>query len=77
VVRKRKTKKATSEVADVGEEEVPTEEAVGGTQESEFVVSKTKPKPKAKPKKDVISPGVGENVVDEEVGDDGGTEEET
>ncbi|GAB2299584.1 hypothetical protein Dimus_033647 [Dionaea muscipula] len=45
-----------SEVADVGEEEAPTEGAVSGTQESEVVVSKRKPKPKAKrKKKDVVA----------------------
>ncbi|GAB2278741.1 hypothetical protein Dimus_013417, partial [Dionaea muscipula] len=72
VVMTKRTKKATSEVADVGEEEeAPTEEAVGGTQESEVVVSRTKPKLKAKPKKkDVVSLAVGENVVGEKEGDE-------
>ncbi|GAB2278721.1 hypothetical protein Dimus_013396, partial [Dionaea muscipula] len=58
----------------VGEEkEAPTEGTVGGTQESEAVVSKNKPKPKAKPKKkDVVSPAIGENIVGEEEGDDEG-----
>ncbi|GAB2268608.1 hypothetical protein Dimus_003563, partial [Dionaea muscipula] len=73
VVRTKRTKKATSEVADVGEEEAPTEGTVGGTQETEVVASKSKPKPKIKPKKKaVISPVVGGNVVGEVEGDDEG-----
>ncbi|GAB2292602.1 hypothetical protein Dimus_026839, partial [Dionaea muscipula] len=73
VVRTRKIKKATSEVADVGEEETLTEGTTGGTLESEALASKAKPKPKTKPKKKVmISPGVGENIVGEEEGDDEG-----
>ncbi|GAB2288018.1 hypothetical protein Dimus_022364 [Dionaea muscipula] len=71
VVRIKRTKKSTSEVADVGEEEVPTTGTLGGTQESEVVVSKAKPRSKAKPKKkDVAIPAVGENIVEEEVGGD-------
>ncbi|GAB2279147.1 hypothetical protein Dimus_013802 [Dionaea muscipula] len=58
------------EVADVDEEEGPTEGIVGGTQESEDVASNTKSKPKAKPKKKVVvSPAVRENVVGEVEGD--------
>ncbi|GAB2297612.1 hypothetical protein Dimus_031704 [Dionaea muscipula] len=54
-------------------EEAPTEGTVDGTQERKVVALKTKPKAKAKPKKkDVVSPGVGENVVKEEARDDEG-----
>ncbi|GAB2283836.1 hypothetical protein Dimus_018323, partial [Dionaea muscipula] len=76
VVRTRKTKKATFEVADVGEEEAPTDGTVSGTQESEVVASKSKSKPKAEPRpnKDVVSPTVEENKVDAEAGDDGGSQ---
>ncbi|GAB2267924.1 hypothetical protein Dimus_002900 [Dionaea muscipula] len=67
IIRTRKTKKAASKVAVVGDEEVPTEGTVGGTQESQTVATKRKSKPKTKPrpqKKDVISPAVGENEVE-------------
>ncbi|GAB2289885.1 hypothetical protein Dimus_024186, partial [Dionaea muscipula] len=73
VARTRKAEESHVRGGGRGEEEAPTEEAVGGTQESEAVASKSKPKPKAKPKKKVVvSPAVGENVLDEEEGEDDG-----
>ncbi|GAB2281224.1 hypothetical protein Dimus_015830 [Dionaea muscipula] len=74
VVRTRRTKKDTPKVVDVGDKkEAPTEGTVGGTPESEVVASKDKPKPKAKPKKMVmVSPAIGENVLEEEEARDDG-----
>ncbi|GAB2302827.1 hypothetical protein Dimus_036822 [Dionaea muscipula] len=84
VIRTKKTKKATSEVAVVSDEEFPTDGTVGDTQESEAVASKSKPKRATKPKKkDVISPIVGENEMDleavdgEETQSDKAVEDET
>ncbi|GAB2278890.1 hypothetical protein Dimus_013564 [Dionaea muscipula] len=69
VIRTKKTKKATSEVEVVGDEEVPPDGTVNGTQKSDVVASKSKPKRSTRPKKkDVISPVVEENEVDVEAG---------
>ncbi|GAB2266095.1 hypothetical protein Dimus_001122, partial [Dionaea muscipula] len=48
--------------------EVSAEGTVGATQESEVVAAKgnSKPRPQRRRKKDVISPTVGENLVDED-----------
>ncbi|GAB2265543.1 hypothetical protein Dimus_000590, partial [Dionaea muscipula] len=60
----------TIDVVAVGGDKIPIEGTVGGTQESEVVVSKGKTKPKSQPKKkDIISPAVGENEVEVETGD--------
>ncbi|GAB2273521.1 hypothetical protein Dimus_008313, partial [Dionaea muscipula] len=67
---------ATTAMADVGEKEISAEGNVGATQESEFVAAKGKSKlrPQRRRRKDVISPMVGENLVEEEVGDGEGLE---
>ncbi|GAB2273537.1 hypothetical protein Dimus_008327 [Dionaea muscipula] len=59
---------AMTDVANVGEKEVPSEGTVGATQDSEVMASKGKFKLKTqcKRKKDVISPAVGENLVEVE-----------
>ncbi|GAB2290371.1 hypothetical protein Dimus_024651 [Dionaea muscipula] len=66
----RKVFQIIDDVGTVEEKEVPTKVTVGGTQESEVVVSKGKTKRKSQPKKkDIISPAVGENEVEAEVDD--------
>ncbi|GAB2290284.1 hypothetical protein Dimus_024563 [Dionaea muscipula] len=71
---------ATTNVANVVEKEVLSEGTVGITQESEAVVDKgmTKLKPKRLRKKDVISPAVGDNLMEiEEAVEEEVEEEET
>ncbi|GAB2290621.1 hypothetical protein Dimus_024900, partial [Dionaea muscipula] len=68
-VRAKRTKKSTSEVAIVGDEEGPTEGTVDGTQESERLpLEQIKARGEPRPKKDVVSLAVGENVVEEDEG---------
>ncbi|GAB2270295.1 hypothetical protein Dimus_005198 [Dionaea muscipula] len=66
----------TTSVADVGEKEVSAQGVVGATQGSEAVAAKgkSKPRPQCRRRKDVISPAVGENLVEEEAGDGEGLE---
>ncbi|GAB2275757.1 hypothetical protein Dimus_010507 [Dionaea muscipula] len=71
---------ATTDVADVVEKEVPSEGTMGITHESEVVVDKgmTKLKLKRLKKKDVISPTVGDNLMEiEEAVEEEAEEEET
>ncbi|GAB2298047.1 hypothetical protein Dimus_032124 [Dionaea muscipula] len=71
---------ATTDVVDVVEKEVLSKGTLGITQESEAVVDKgvPKPKPKRLRKKGVISPAVGDNLMEikevaEEQAEEGGT----
>ncbi|GAB2290150.1 hypothetical protein Dimus_024433 [Dionaea muscipula] len=67
-----------TDVADVGEKESASEENVDATQESKAIAAKEKSKHRIqrKRRRDVISPGVGENLVNEDVEDkeEGGLE---
>ncbi|GAB2296694.1 hypothetical protein Dimus_030802, partial [Dionaea muscipula] len=56
----------TADVTDIERREVPSEGTVGNTQESEAVVEKgmTQPRPKRLRAKHVISPGVGNNLLE-------------
>ncbi|GAB2270448.1 hypothetical protein Dimus_005345 [Dionaea muscipula] len=57
---------ATTDVADVEKKEVPSEGIVGNTQESEAVIKKgmSRPRPKRLRKNHVISPAVGDNLLE-------------
>ncbi|GAB2281133.1 hypothetical protein Dimus_015738 [Dionaea muscipula] len=74
------TEGATTGVANVSKKDVPSEGTVGATEESEAVVAKgsSKLKPKRLKNKDLISPAVGENLMEiEEVMKEEAEEEET
>ncbi|GAB2281301.1 hypothetical protein Dimus_015902 [Dionaea muscipula] len=59
---------STTDVANVGEKEFSSEGTIGATQESQVVAFKGKSKPKTqrKRKRDMISPAIGENLVEVE-----------
>ncbi|GAB2265556.1 hypothetical protein Dimus_000599, partial [Dionaea muscipula] len=76
----RKKNPAASSTADVELKEIPSDETESNTQESEAVLKDgaTKVKPKRLRKPQVISPAVGDNLLDiEEVAEEEEDEEET
>ncbi|GAB2288205.1 hypothetical protein Dimus_022547, partial [Dionaea muscipula] len=82
ISRKKKpsASSATSDVADVERIEAPSKGTVSNTQESEAVMKKgaTRPRPKCLRKKHVISPAVGDNLLEiVEVSEEEEDEEET